>query len=315
MSLAEIVNKRGRPRKVVTDPVKVEVPDGVNSATTRAKSTKAASASAKKAKAAPAKAPVARKSVASSAAAAAAAAKKAVSASSAKPVPVEAKVAVPVKPVQSPKEKSGSAAPGRKPDTVQSSKILREVQALQAERASTPADGKDAAQKVRREPSRPSLTTTTTVASRPSIENAQPKTALLNATHNANHMRSAPVRPPPPMPPPSAPKPHVPVAELNSAIVSKISTRAGARPTTSGSQQLPKNYKQVARKVTAVMVALPILLVTSYMLYKRCKYPPPPPLHGCRGYRMNADVENSGYGREAEVAGASTASFGRREES
>ncbi|TVY32451.1 hypothetical protein LSUB1_G008289, partial [Lachnellula subtilissima] len=80
----------------------------------------------------------------------------------------------------------------------------------------------------------------------------------------------------PPKPPPTAKatappatKPHVPLAELNSAIVSNISTRAGARPNTAGSRALPPNYKSVARKITMGIVAAPILIVTSYVLYER----------------------------------------------
>jgi hypothetical protein len=34
---------------------------------------------------------------------------------------------------------------------------------------------------------------------------------------------------------------------------------------------LPSNYKSVANKVTMVIVAMPILLVTSWVLYERCE--------------------------------------------
>jgi hypothetical protein len=34
---------------------------------------------------------------------------------------------------------------------------------------------------------------------------------------------------------------------------------------------LPSNYKKVANKVTMVIVAMPILLVTSWVLYERCE--------------------------------------------
>ncbi|KAL3425535.1 hypothetical protein PVAG01_02326 [Phlyctema vagabunda] len=83
----------------------------------------------------------------------------------------------------------------------------------------------------------------------------------------------APINPPPGNPskatPPGAPGPRIPIAAMNSAIVSDISSRAGARPNASASNKLPPNYKSAARKVTVAIVAMPILLVTSYILYQR----------------------------------------------
>lgn len=67
------------------------------------------------------------------------------------------------------------------------------------------------------------------------------------------------------------PKPHIPIAALNSAVVSNISERAGARPNTARSKALPQSYNTVARKITLAIVAMPIAIVTSYVLYQRCK--------------------------------------------
>ena len=76
----------------------------------------------------------------------------------------------------------------------------------------------------------------------------------------------------PPPPPKAAPAPKLPIAALNSAIVNNISTRAGAKPNMGSSKSLPANYKSNARKVTMFIVALPLLVFSSYGLYQRCKY-------------------------------------------
>jgi len=52
------------------------------------------------------------------------------------------------------------------------------------------------------------------------------------------------------------------------SIVSQISSRAGARPGRPPTD-LPANYKPVARRVTLAIVALPIAIVTSWVLYQR----------------------------------------------
>jgi hypothetical protein len=98
-----------------------------------------------------------------------------------------------------------------------------------------------------------------------------------------NTASSSPAKPPSkPVPTPfkptnitakPTPKPHVPIAALNSEIVSNITTRAGARPNPTGGNSLPKNYKSVANKVTMAIVAMPIAIVTSWVLYERCKVP------------------------------------------
>lgn len=58
-----------------------------------------------------------------------------------------------------------------------------------------------------------------------------------------------------------------PLSALNAAIVNNITSANGARP--NRAQPLPPNYKPVARKVTLAIVALPVLLVTSWVLWDR----------------------------------------------
>lgn len=58
-----------------------------------------------------------------------------------------------------------------------------------------------------------------------------------------------------------------PLSALNAAIVNNITSANGARP--NREQPLPPNYKPVARKVTLAIVALPVLLVTSWVLWDR----------------------------------------------
>ncbi|KAI9051771.1 hypothetical protein LZ554_004038 [Drepanopeziza brunnea f. sp. 'monogermtubi'] len=256
---AEIVKKRrGRPKKVISDPVEVEIPESVQTSTTRTKSTKAG---AKKGKATPV---------------------------------ISAKVSADKKPVSRTVETSAAT---RIPSTTTTSKILEQVRRLESRKASVPDS--PARNVVEQTIQDPSEAAPRIIASNVSLEDIQPKSsAPPPTTRAANAAKPAPVNPPPPVdmspPPPAAPasKADVPLRELNSAIVSDISTRAGARPnTSSGSRALPKNYKPVARKVSAAIVAMPILIVTSYVLYqrlvlgqeKKLLVPPPPPEGGKRG--------------------------------
>ncbi|KAM3084119.1 hypothetical protein ACMFMG_001775 [Clarireedia jacksonii] len=84
----------------------------------------------------------------------------------------------------------------------------------------------------------------------------------------------------------------IPLKSLNQAITSQLTMPGGARPT--GSQQqkpLPSNYQSVARRVTMTIVALPIVIVTSWILWDRVVLgaekkslirdpPPPTPVSG-----------------------------------
>ncbi|KAA8569982.1 hypothetical protein MFRU_005g01390 [Monilinia fructicola] len=62
----------------------------------------------------------------------------------------------------------------------------------------------------------------------------------------------------------------VPLKSLNQSITSRLTVPAGARPSLGGGERpLPSNYQSVARRVTMTIVALPILLVTSWVLWDR----------------------------------------------
>jgi hypothetical protein len=61
------------------------------------------------------------------------------------------------------------------------------------------------------------------------------------------------------------------LANFNASLVSQLSQRGGARPGPAQKTELPKNYKSVSRKVTLAMVAAPIAIVTSWVLWERRK--------------------------------------------
>ncbi|THV44011.1 hypothetical protein BGAL_0767g00020 [Botrytis galanthina] len=74
-----------------------------------------------------------------------------------------------------------------------------------------------------------------------------------------------------PKPARTAPKPtksELPLKALNQSITSRLTTPSGARSTGRG-KPLPGNYQSVARRVTMTIVALPILFVTSWVLWDR----------------------------------------------
>ncbi|RDW69915.1 hypothetical protein BP5796_08312 [Coleophoma crateriformis] len=108
--------------------------------------------------------------------------------------------------------------------------------------------------------SEPSITTAAKKSPKPTMPPTPPKPKASPTKPVPVAAKKAPL---------GAPKAKIPIAALNSAIVSNISARAGARPTADGSRPLPPNYKPVARKVTMAIVAMPILIVTSYVLYQR----------------------------------------------
>lgn len=64
----------------------------------------------------------------------------------------------------------------------------------------------------------------------------------------------------------------IPLKALNQSITSQLTTPSGARPTGEGGKPLPVNYKAVARRLTLTIAALPVLLVTSWVLWERCKF-------------------------------------------
>lgn len=64
----------------------------------------------------------------------------------------------------------------------------------------------------------------------------------------------------------------IPLKALNQSITSQLTTPSGARPTGEGGKPLPVNYKAVARRLTLTIAALPVLLVTSWVLWDRCEF-------------------------------------------
>ena len=113
----------------------------------------------------------------------------------------------------------------------------------------------------------------TTTAKAPPRAKAKPST-----------VKPATASPPPPPPPPLTPPPSQtpspqssPLAfspkQLNAFAVSDLSFRAhpSRRPPQIYDGRLPDKYKPAARRITYAMVAMPIVIVTSYMLWARCK--------------------------------------------
>ncbi|TVY52124.1 hypothetical protein LCER1_G005115 [Lachnellula cervina] len=245
---SEIAKKRGRPKKVISDPVESEIPETTKKSTIRAKSTKAAAS-----KSSTPKAKTATPAKASASKPAASSLPPQKSTTSKTPSPPAKKPESQTPPLASAKQ------PPKTPVTPETSKILSKVRELSHE---TIRKSEEAAESSKPSPkhldSEPAPTPQTT-------------TPLPHPTATAAKPNISPPKPPP-APKATAPpttKPHVPLASLNSEIVSNITTRAGARPNTAGSRALPANYKLAARKVTMAIVAAPILIVTSYVLYER----------------------------------------------
>ncbi|KAH9209832.1 hypothetical protein DL95DRAFT_449150 [Leptodontidium sp. 2 PMI_412] len=306
----EVAKKRGRPKKVISDPVEVgvEMQESAKKkvGTTRAKSTKTVAKATKAAKGDGVKKSVVKAGGASA---------------GLKSVPK-----IEEAPGKSGGKEGGKATPATPATTTRSStttatatsKILEQVKEMEARKEgvsqesakeATAAAGKGLAPEAAKEVERSQQelvakqsTEASKAQSRATAKsNPVPPQQKPSSSSKSPDPKIAAKQPPPPQPPvgkatpppssppPSSPppsakptpapapkptptpttKPHVPLAQLNSTIVSNIATRAGARPNTPGSQQLPKNYKPVARKVTMAIVALPILIVTSYVLYQR----------------------------------------------
>jgi hypothetical protein len=241
---AEGVKKRGRPKKLISDPVEIEMPEKKKS-TTRAKSTKAAVKPAKPTASEPVAATVSKTARITSTNT------KAASKPPAPSPPASAKT----------EPKPALSKPATKtPVTPETSKILEQVRDLAAKKVPASPDPTKV--------SKPSPTTTT-----PGPASASPETP--SASTNTPPPYSEPIPPPKPtkIPPAASKAPQkIPFAAMNSEIVSNISTRAGARPNAGPSGKLPPNYKSTARKYTAAIVAMPILIVTSYVLYERREF-------------------------------------------
>ncbi|KAF4633646.1 hypothetical protein G7Y89_g4468 [Cudoniella acicularis] len=259
---AEVVKKRGRPKKIVLDQVDSEVPELTKKSTTRAKSTKTTTSKTTKPKAAtPAKSPAAADPIS-----------KATIPSTTPPKSAP-------KPSPSPGVKNVEAQPSptkpitRRQMTPETSKILGKVRELsQKTTAPKPVtiSSSKAPEAVSGKPS-PNPTTNSRPVAKSAPIPPKPIPVPPKSTHTPSPPKPANPPPPPfkePAPIPTT-KPRIPIAALNSEIVSNITSRAGARPAASGSQALPPNYKLVARKVTMAIVAMPILIVTSWVLYER----------------------------------------------
>lgn len=288
MSAEVVAKKRGRPKKIVSEPIEVE---SIKTTTTRAKSTKAITK------------PVPAKTVAAK------------SATATKPIPASKTAPVSVRKTSAPKVVTPKSSLPKAPtpisttantiksppptnpkpavkvesrkDTVQASKILSQVQ----EKHGSPTTKFTASQPSSKQPTPSSQIlpprTAAPLSNTPvagQIESV--KIPVQNPPHVAPPTKAAqppsaasstpkpaplPLKSPPP-PPTAAPAPKPPIAALNSAIVNNIATRAGAKPVTRSSKALPPNYKSSARKVTMVIVALPLLVFSSYGLYQRCEF-------------------------------------------
>ncbi|KAM0133761.1 hypothetical protein ACHAP3_005894 [Botrytis cinerea] len=83
--------------------------------------------------------------------------------------------------------------------------------------------------------------------------------------------RSSQSQPKPARTAPKPPKSELPLKALNQSITSRLTTPSGARSMGKGrgEKPLPGNYQSVARRVTMTIVALPILFVTSWVLWDR----------------------------------------------
>ncbi|PMD17172.1 hypothetical protein NA56DRAFT_281167 [Hyaloscypha hepaticicola] len=258
---SEVVKKRGRPKKVISDPVEVEMPEATKKTTTRAKSTKAAPKTpvakvSTSAKPSPALKPVA-KSIAST--------------------PTVSKVANKPSgssPAGPPKTPRATAKPIVKtPVSPESSKILSQLREQHPKTAPSAADPTKATKPIPNPPTStpsPAYTAHPKAAPAPNTASsspAKPPPKPVPTPFKPANITAKPIPPPPSTKP--APKPHVPIAALNSEIVSNITTRAGARPNPTSGNPLPKNYKSVANKVTMAIVAMPIAIVTSWVLYER----------------------------------------------
>jgi len=281
----EVVKKRGRPKKAaVPELVEVELPALVKAAT-KTKSTKAVPKAVSTKTFTPPKTPVAKKPISQTASA-----PKTHPSNSA--LPIKAKTETPLQLEKKPpieasqlKAKSGVIKNTGEAAAAQMSNpspILAEVQKLKEKNnmaAESPRPNINLAVSSVPTPNTsgiPNASTPGAPVKQAGVESSTPKSSG-TPPKCILEKKTAPgpsSTPPSTKPPPSKPagKPHVPLAQLNSDIVSNITTRAGARPNTEGSKQLPKNYKTVSRKVTMAIVALPIAIVTSYVLYQRCRF-------------------------------------------
>jgi hypothetical protein len=254
---SEVVKKRGRPKKVLSDPIEVEKPEILGKSTTRAKSTKVIAKPTKTKPNASAKPSANSKT-----------APKSASVPSTSPKPINATPTSAAKLEPPPETKMAFNPEPTEAD--RRSKILEELR----KKGNGPFTKIGTVVPAKTNPHAANYSKPVTSSS------SQPKSTPM-ATKTSNPINSIPQltnTPPSQSPKPSAhttshngtPKQQIPFKEMNAEIVSKISSAAGAKPGTSKGDMGSK-YKSAARRVTATIVALPILLVTSWVLYERCE--------------------------------------------
>jgi uncharacterized phage infection (PIP) family protein YhgE len=216
----EVEKKRGRPKKVITEPVDANVPESAKKTATRSKSTKAAAKTAK-----------------TTSASKASLSTEAKPAATRKMAPKAPLPSLPSTKAEDPKTEVKPSTKTPPKVTPETSKILNELRQQTAK----------------------------TAPGNSSSPSKQPVTHTSPPPQSKNPVASF-------LPKPNPPMPKIPIAALNKQIVSDIATRAGAKPNAGGpGAVLPKNYKSVANKITMVIVALPVALVTSWVLYERCE--------------------------------------------
>jgi len=281
---AEAVKKRGRPKKVVSESIAAESVEPANKGI-RQKPTKA-SASLSTTSNEASKFPTA--TVEDAAITSIAAQKKTsrtktptIAAKTPSSPPTTSREAISETPPAPIKSSTKSSPPKVIPAN---SKILNQVRALSSK---APSAGKSSSATSKHpSPTSPaSLTTSkntkshsqtnTTKTSAPisSLKPSLPKAEQEPPVSSQSDLLSGSSSPIPPISQTHVQQPQksIPVAALNSTIVSQISSRAGARPGRPPTN-LPANYKSVARRVTLTIVALPIAIVTSWVLYQRRKF-------------------------------------------
>lgn len=284
---AEVVKKRGRPKKVVSEPVAAESMEPVKKGT-RQKSTKASAPLSATTSNEAAKLPMA---TAEDASITPIAAQKKTNRIKTPTVAANTSSSPPTTPPEAISETLPAAtkSPTKSSPpkvTPANSKILNQVRALSS-KAPSAAKSSSAASKSPN-PTSPSPTTSKntklpfqTNAAKPSApappsKPSLPKTVQEHPVSSQSDVLNASLLQPSPIPSTShphtqQPQKRVPIAALNSSIVSQISSRAGARPGRPPTD-LPANYKPVARRVTLAIVALPVAIVTSWVLYQRRKF-------------------------------------------
>ncbi|KAF2109272.1 hypothetical protein BDV96DRAFT_652119 [Lophiotrema nucula] len=254
MSATEVVKKRGRPKKVVEDVSAVEeakVKGTRNASTKAAPATRTASSSAsvKTLKSTPKLNP-----------------------KTAKTIPSKAKE----------EPKKAAVKPARPtPVTPETSKILQKVAQTRAEQSRPPPQPAQASSPPRQPPAKPA-TPAPPPAPTPtpsSIPQRPPNTTIPLPRNpidpsNPQHRPLQPPQPAQPHPRPSAyPTPKLPIIPPHSSTPPRPATAAFNAQVEANkvayTGKLDPKYRPAARRVTAIMVGIPVVLVTSWELYQR----------------------------------------------